>query len=70
VDVHKSPLVAIAEGLGGATFIVENDFIGVENVFNSAEIVFCICEIDFMVHNPHHRCQFKNCSGIVTSATW
>jgi hypothetical protein len=31
-----------------------------ENVFKLDETVFCLCEIDFMVHNSNRRCQIKN----------
>src|SRR5471032_1436250 len=37
-----------------------------EIVFKFTENVFVICEIDFMVHNSNHGCQFKNCSGVVS----
>jgi len=46
--------------MGGATFIiVEIDFMLLEIVFKFTENVFVICEIDFMVHNSNHGCQFK-----------
>jgi hypothetical protein len=35
-----------------------------ENVFKLDETVFCLCEIDFMVHNSNRRCQIKNIEAL------